>query len=251
MLVLSVDVDDVPDLTAREGVSAMPTFLTWWRGRRTSSAVRGADMRAVRAVVLQAQSAAEEVLTSEAIARSMKPSEPVLRLGGSGSTSAPQTINTKVDEEDFYGPTAASPPFSAVVVNPQQPRVKVAEATKEVEAPPAAAESNEDDDSSGSGRIAAIGPDGVSWWVDAMADLAARTKRPVTAADMLRMCRDGSFDSGFIAFAARALGIPIAAAAEAVSKEAASEIGELEAIVEKEAGAEAAGTAMKAQGISV
>ena len=38
----------------------------------------------------------------------------------------------------------------------------------------------------------------------------------MTASDMLRMCRDGDFDDGFISFAARALGVPKAEARAAV-----------------------------------
>lgn len=204
-------------------------------------------MRGVRAAVAQAQGAAEEALTAEALARSMRPAPapaPTLRLGGEPAQAAPAAA----DEEDFYASPAPAP-----APTPAAPRAAVApppKAVAEAEAPPAA-ESEEDAAAPAPGRIAAIGPDGVSWWVDAMADLAARSKRPVTAADMLRMCRDGSFDAGFIAFAARALGVPTAAAAEAVTEQAASEIGELEAIAKAEGEAEAAGTAMRAQGIPV
>lgn len=225
----------------------MPTFLTWWRGKRTPAAARGADMRGVRAAVSQAQGAAEETLTAEAIARSMQPVAPApaaaLQLGGGEPAKA---VAAAEEEEDFYSSPAPAP-------TPAAPRAAVApppKAAAEAEAPPAA-EAEEEAAAPAPGRVAAIGPDGVSWWVDAMADLAARTKRPVTAADMLRMCRDGSFDAGFIAFAARALGVPTAAAAEAVAEQAASEIGELEAIAKAEGEAEAAGTAMRAQGIPV
>jgi hypothetical protein len=48
----------------------MPTFLTFWRGKRTPASARGANIASVRTAVDQAQSAAESVLTAEAIALS-------------------------------------------------------------------------------------------------------------------------------------------------------------------------------------
>ena len=235
----------------------MPTFLTWWRGRRTPASARGADMRAVRKAVDEAQAAAEETQTSEALARSMQAPPPAAASGPSLHLAAPPAARSGApplppsttvaadDEEDFYSsPTPAAPPRAA------------AAPPKAAEAPPKTAEEakGEAEEEAGEpapGRMAGIGPDGVTWWTDAMADLAARTGRSISAADMLRMCRDLSFDAGFVAFAGRALGLPPAAAKEAVAEQAASEIGELEGIAREEAEAEAAGVAMRAQGIPV
>lgn len=217
-------------------------------------------MRAVRKAVDEAQAAAEETQTSEALARSMQaPPPPAAAAGPSLHLAAPPAARPGApplppttaaaaadDEEDFYSsPAPAAAPPRAAAAPP-----------KAAEAPPKAAEEakGEEEEEAGEpapGRMAGIGPDGVTWWTDAMADLAARTGRSISAADMLRMCRDLSFDAGFVAFAGRALGLPPAAAKEAVAEQAASEIGELEGIAREEAEAEAAGVAMRAQGIPV
>jgi hypothetical protein len=96
---------------------------------------------------------------------------------------------------------------------------------------------------------AVVAPDGADWWTAAMADLARRLGKAVTAADMLSMCSSGSFDAAFFAFVGTALGIAPPQAAERVRSEAAAQLPTLRKILEKESAALAKKQALDTQGV--
>lgn len=62
---IKVDVDDQPDITTEAGIRAMPTFIIYQDGKRTSSMLQGSDKKGLIELIKKFASSSDSISNKE------------------------------------------------------------------------------------------------------------------------------------------------------------------------------------------